>query len=317
MRTSRGLILYSRGLLKTKENALIAPESITVVLPVHSRKQLTISCLHSLFRQHISGFKVIVVDSGSMDGTADAVEAEFPNVIVLRHGNLWWTGATNKGVERALVDGAKYILTINDDLEFPGNYLEAMSEAAASHPLAIMGSYALNLDTKEPMYCGERMNWVTAKRSSLLDIIPPQNRHGLLKVSYFSARGLWLPAEVFSRIGLFDAKHLPHYVADHEFTARAANVGFDVYVNCDAVLYNRRDYLGPRNNLKHFSWKNFRKHLFSIQGGGNLKNFTVFAFQSCPRRYLPLFWIMGISRCIGGYLREWLMSKMPRQHLCR
>jgi GT2 family glycosyltransferase len=291
---------------------MIQPESIAVVLPVHSRKQMTLACLHSLSRQSVSGFKVIVVDSGSTDGTADAVEAEFPNAIVLRHGNLWWTRSTNEGVKRALADHAKYILTINDDLEFADNYLESMMRAAETHPLAIMGSYAFDFDTRQPIYCGERMNWITARARMLLDSVPPADRHGLLSVSYFSARGLWLPAEVFSRVGLFDAEHLPHYIADQELTARAAGVGFEVYVNCDAVLFNHDAPSGRIEISTQYSWKNYRKHLFGIQGGGNLKNFTIFAFRHCPRKYLPLFWGFGIARRLGGYLRDWAFSKVTR-----
>jgi GT2 family glycosyltransferase len=291
---------------------VIQPESIAVVLPVHSRKHLTLACLRSLSKQNVRGFQIIVVDSGSTDGTADAVEMEFPGVTVLRHGNLWWTGATNKGVERALADRAMYVLTINDDLEFAENYLEAMIRAAEGHPLALMGSYAFDFDTRQPVYCGERMNWISAKPRLLLDRIPPEQRHGLLSVSYYSARGLWLPAEVFSRIGLFDEKHLPHYTADQEFTARAAGSGFEMYVNCDAILFNRQEQSGKLELRVQYSWENYRKHLFGIQGGGNLRNFTIFAFRHSPRQYLPLFWSIGLLRRVGGYLRDWAFSKVAR-----
>jgi GT2 family glycosyltransferase len=294
---------------------LIHPESIAVVLPVHSRKEFTLDCLQSLFQQSVSGFKAIVVDSGSTDGTADAVEDIYPDVLVLRHGNLWWSRATNKGVERALADGAKYILTINDDLAFPKNYLQAMIRAAEQHPLAVMGSYAFHFYTHNPIYCGEQMNWLTARPRSLLEVFPPEQRHGLLPVSYFSARGLWLPAEVFGRVGLFDAQHLPHYNADHEFTARAAGAGFDVYVNCDAIIFNREDPNDPkgtRKAVRQYTWRNYGKHLFGFQGRGNVRYFIIFAVRHCPRRYLPLFLTMGIARRVCGYLRDWAVSKSKR-----
>jgi GT2 family glycosyltransferase len=253
-----------------------------------------------------------VVDSGSTDDTADAVEAEFPSVTVLRHGNLWWSGAANKGVERALAGHACYILTINDDLEFAEDYLESMMRAAERHPLALMGSYAFDFDTRQPIYCGERMNWVSAKAQSLLHETPPKQRHELLSVSYHSARGLWVPAEVFSNIGLFDAKRLPHYIADLDFTARAVDAGYEMYVNCDAILFNHREQSGKLEMRLHYSWNNYRKHLFGIQGGGNLRNFTIFAFRHCPWQCLPLYWSIGVLRRAGGYLRDWAFSKRAR-----
>lgn len=294
---------------------MIQPESIAVILPVHSRKEATLACLNSLSQQSVSGFKVVVVDSGSTDHTADAVEAAYPGVVLLRHGNLWWSGAANKGVERALADGARYILTINDDLAFPNDYLQAMIRAAEQHPRAVMGSYAFHFYNRNPIYCGEQMNWLTARSRSLLDVVPPEERHGLLPVSYFSARGLWLPAEVFARIGLFDAKHMPHYAADHEFTARAAAAGFELYVNCDAVIFNREDPNDPhgtRKAIRRYSWKNFLKHLFGIQGRGNIKAFVIFAVRHCPRRYLPLFLPLGIARRVVGYLCDWAVSRFKR-----
>lgn len=294
----------------SKECVEIRAESIAIVLPVHSRKPMTLACLRSLYRQSLQGFQIIVVDSGSTDGTADAIEAEFPAVTVLRHANLWWTGATNKGVEYALAGHANYILTINDDLEFAQGYLEAMVRTAGANPLAIMGSYAFDFDTRQPLFCGHRIHWMTASNCELTKVIPSEQRRGLLDVSCYSARGLWVPAEVFAKIGLFDAKHLPHYTADMDFTARAAGAGYEVYVNCDAILFNHQDRSGAREALAHHSWRNYRKHLFGIQGAANLRNFTIFAFRHCPRRYLPFYWTLGIMKCSGGYLRDWLHYKM-------
>jgi GT2 family glycosyltransferase len=296
-----------------KGSVVIQPESIAIVLPVHSRRELTLTCLRALFRQSVAGFKVIVVDSGSTDGTADAVEAEFPNVTVLRHGNLWWSGATNKGVERALAEHAKYVLTINDDLEFAENYLEAMMCAAERHPTALMGSYAFDIKTRQPIYCGERALWALGKAQKLVQTVPEERRRGLMTISYAPARGLWIPAEAFKKIGLIDAERLPHYCADMDFTARAASNGFELFINFDAVLYCHRELSGGSELRTHYSWKNYRIHLFGIQGGGNLKNFTIFAFRHCPWPYLPLYWPIGSMRCAGGYLRDWALSVISRR----
>ncbi|MGD0831114.1 MAG: glycosyltransferase family 2 protein [Terracidiphilus sp.] len=292
------------------EAMTLQPESIAIVLPVHNRKRMTLACLSSLLRQRIRGFQIILVDSGSTDGTADAVKAEFPNVTVLRHGNLWWAGATNKGVECALAGRANYVLTINDDLEFAEDYLEAMMCAAKSHPLALMGSHTFDFDTKQPIYCGHLIDWKTASNCELLQTVPSEHRHGLYGVTCYSARGLWIPAKVFLKIGLFDEKHLPHYTADMDFTARAAGAGFEMKVNCDAVLFNHQDQSGAREAFENYNWHNYWKHLFGIQGAGNLRNFTIFAFRHCPRRYLPFYWTIGIIKCLGGYLYSWLKHKL-------
>lgn len=296
--------------IATKGKQLIRPESIFVVLPVHNRKDLTLRCLRVLFEQRVRGFRVIVVDSGSTDGTADAVEAEFPHANVLRHSNLLWSGATNRGVERALAEGAEYILTLNDDIELAEGYLEAMMRAADRHPRALMGSYVFDIATQQPVFCGDRVRWVLGRTEGLLQTVPPEQRKGLLKVPFLPARGLWIPAEAFRKLGLFDAHRLPHYCADQDFTARAAANGFEVAVNCDAVLYCHSELSGGVQIKKRYNLENYRKHLFGKLGGGNLQYFTTLAFRHCPLRYLPLFWLAGCLRRIVGYPRDWAVLEL-------
>ena len=56
---------------------------------------------------------------------------------------------------------------------------------------------------------------------------------------------------------------------------------------------------------KNKSIKNYFRHLFGIKGGGNLKIFTIYAVKNCPKKYLPTFLIIGISKRIFGYLFDW------------
>ena len=87
---------------------------VFIIIPVHNRKALTHDCLASLETQTWKDFRVIVVDDGSTDGTADMLRTMFPSVIVLTgNGNLFWTAATNLGIRYALAQGATHILTLN------------------------------------------------------------------------------------------------------------------------------------------------------------------------------------------------------------
>ena len=44
-------------------------------------------------------------------------------------GNWWWTKSVNRAIEVALRNGAELILTQNNDVELPPDYLERMMEA--------------------------------------------------------------------------------------------------------------------------------------------------------------------------------------------
>src|SRR5262245_43379861 len=90
--------------------------SVAVVVPVHGRLPLTLRFIDSFRRVHYPHYRIVIVDDGSPDGTATTLAREHPDVVVLRgNGNLWWAGATNRGVRYALGQGFDYVLTVNND----------------------------------------------------------------------------------------------------------------------------------------------------------------------------------------------------------
>jgi len=285
----------------------ISTETIHIVIPVHNRKAYTLDCLGSLMAQTVAGFNIVVVDDGSTDGTADAVRAEFPSVTILEgDGNLWWSASMNLGIKYALGAGAEYILSLNNDLEVAPDYIEKMLAWAVRKPDALFGSYYFNIQTRKPHHGGSRFDWRTCRTVHLLDILPDEERKGVHEVTHFPGRGLWVPVTVFSKIGLFDAKWLPQYGADEDFTLRARKKGFKVYCNYDAILYGHVESRGSAQYRNTFSVRNYFQHLFGIKGGANLKNLTVICLRHCPKRYLLTAWSYGLIQRCGGYLWDWI-----------
>ena len=281
-------------------------KNLFIVIPVHNRKHFTCKCLLSLRKQTFKNFKVIVVDDGSTDGTGKMIEEEFPDVILLEgDGNLWWTGATNLGVEYALKQHAEYIITLNDDTELTPDFIERMMGSAKENPQALMGAYTLDIDSKRPAYGGSRMDW-RGKGVQLLDIFSPEQRRGLHWVTHFPGRGLWIPSVVFRKMGLFDAVNFPQAVADYDFTLRASRSGYKIYCNFDARLYSHVQASGDWEYRLNFSLKNYLRHLTDIKGGGNLRVFIKFAMRHCPTRYRNRYLIKGVIARLGGYPWRWL-----------
>lgn len=68
---------------------------------------------------------VIVADNGSTDGSAEWLESEFPSVVrLLFDKNHGFAGGYNLAVEK--LDGYKYILLLNSDVEVSANWLAPM-----------------------------------------------------------------------------------------------------------------------------------------------------------------------------------------------
>ena len=93
------------------------------------------ACLKSLVPLIDDRTKVLVVDNGSSDGTADAVRSSFPAVGILRNAeNLGFPGGNNVGIRHALRQGADYIVLLNNDTVVDGNFVRALLAAAAERP---------------------------------------------------------------------------------------------------------------------------------------------------------------------------------------
>jgi GT2 family glycosyltransferase len=214
---------------------------------------------------------------------------------------LWWSGATNLGVTWALFHQATHVLTLNNDTIAAGDFIEKMLFWAEQSPSALLGAFAVDAETMEPVYGGEIINWKTGGFTSLLKIIKIEDQHGLKQVTHFPGRGLLIPSEVFTRIGLFDNKHFPHYAADYDFTHRATRADYPIYCNYDARLLIYPDASGSVQLTKKKNFINYFNHLFGIKGAANLKVFTLYAVRNCPGKYLLWFLIRGYTQRILGY----------------
>ncbi len=275
---------------------------IWIIIPVFNRKHFTRECLLSLRGQTNQDYKAVVVDDGSTDGTADMVRDEFPEVILLDGGgDLFWAAAVNLGIQYALDQGATQVMTLNNDTLPVADFLEKTVLRSRQKPDAVIGALEIDAHTKHIIYGGERINWVLATTKHLLAGVPESQRTGLHAVSWLPGRGLLIPKAVFDKIGLFDAARFPHYYADVDFTHTALRNGFENHINYDAKLMTYPEESGDRQNKVQKSFRKYYNHLFSIKGGGNLKDFTRFTLKNCPPYFVPSYLLIGYLRRMGGY----------------
>ncbi len=88
---------------------------LEIVIVSHGAAGLLRRCLESLRRHPAScPAQITVVDSGSIDGTPDLVEREFPEVRLLRRGNIGFSAANNVVLRETDAD---FILLLNPDTE--------------------------------------------------------------------------------------------------------------------------------------------------------------------------------------------------------
>ena len=275
---------------------------ISIVIPVFNRKDYTRECLLSLRQQTDQRFKVVIVDDGSTDGTDEMLREEFPEVEVLKgSGSLFWTAGVNMGIRHALKQGAELIMTMNNDVIVDECLIEKMYYWHEQKPAALLGALELDANTQQPIFGGERLNWLLNTIDEVLPTLSKDDQKGLHAVTHLPGRGLLIPRVVFEKIGLFDQDRFPHYIADYDYTHTARRAGFELYVNYDAKLLTYPEESGERQIRSEKNFKNYYKHLFDLKGGGNLRDFTRFTLKNCPKPYIPFHLANGYTRRLFGY----------------
>lgn len=218
---------------------------VYAVVPVHNRRVWTLRFLEWFTRQSYQHVVVLLVDDGSTDGTADAVRSAYPTVRILEgDGTLWWSGATNMGVRVALEEGADYILTINDDAVGDDTYLATLVAAASEDSRRIVGSRLMRGDNPEIVFeCGRELQ--ASMRFCFLPLHAGQSWAAIqsempkiISTQTLCGDGVLIPAEVFRRVGFYEACWMPQYHADVDFILRAKAEGYLPCVAIEAALLN-------------------------------------------------------------------------------
>jgi GT2 family glycosyltransferase len=113
---------------------------VAVVIPTWNGRELLDAALASLARQTLPA-EVIVVDNGSMDGTAEHVRTAHRGVeLVALPENRGFAAAVNAGVSAS---SAEYVALLNNDMEVEPGWLAALVDALDADPGA--GSAASKL----------------------------------------------------------------------------------------------------------------------------------------------------------------------------
>jgi GT2 family glycosyltransferase len=112
---------------------------ISVCIVNWNCRELLRGCLESMRRQPPGiRWEVIVVDNGSIDGAADMVERDFPQVTLVRNQtNVGFSRANNQAARLAL---GRYLFFLNNDTVVPPVALEELVDYADAHPgIGIIG----------------------------------------------------------------------------------------------------------------------------------------------------------------------------------
>ena len=217
----------------------MAHSTLSVVIPTHDTRELTLRCLGSLGHGGVSPVDVVVVDDASSDGTAEAVRADLPEVVVVETGrNVGFSRAVNLGVEKAAGD---VILVLNSDTEVGEGALAALVAAFSDdETLGIAGAELMDPDGTPQWRAGRwpTGTWLFAQASglgSILSRIPGRRIAGSGgaavsgAVDWVSGAAMAVRREVWVNCGPLD-ESFRFYCQDLDLCYSARQAGWSVAV---------------------------------------------------------------------------------------
>jgi GT2 family glycosyltransferase len=292
---------------------------IYIVIPVFNRSSFTRACLHSLRRQFLISHKVIVVDHGSSDNTSEMIEAEFPEVLLVKgNESMWWAGATNAGVRMALSvskDPDDLVLTLNNDLEVDPDYLDELVRVFEINKPCLAGSASVDIQNPDKFsFIGVSWNSYTARYKPNNAIRFPAGQFirqlpDIIGSDLLPGRGTLIPILAFRALGLYDEINFPHYAADEDFSLRCRKAGYSLVIAKKAVIRSYVHEIGQNKSLPEMSPLQFCRSLGATHSVHNLRTRYRWARQNSA---MPLFYFgCSIIRILGSYVKARVIKTKP------
>lgn len=176
--------------------------------------------------------RVLVVDNGSADGSADAIAAAFPCCDILRlRDNFGFAGAVNQGIAGARRAGARWVWLLNTDIELPTTALRSLlAVGEADARVGMVGALLTEADGRLQARGGGRVSlWTGSSRH----VVSPDE-----SPDYLSAACLLLRRTMLEETGAFDQGYF-FYWEDVDLGFRARQAGWRLAVAEDCRVVHR------------------------------------------------------------------------------
>lgn len=269
--------------------------TICIVIPTFNRKELLKTLIRQIYSQMIEDYniKIIVVIDGSIDGTYEMLEKEFPDIhIVMGDGSWWYTKSMNEGFKFAEKLNPDYVLALNDDVEINRDYINNIISAYHSvENGSIIGS--LCLSKSRPLLVVSSGNILKNKVFGIykhylpfLSKQHPKNLSGIKKTEILPGRGLLIPFSTLKALNYFDEKFV-QYHSDGDFCLRAKKKDYSVYISWDALIFCHINMTSSNSSFKKQKANHFLLSFFNKYSRNYLPAKALFTWRHYTKVWMP------------------------------
>lgn len=204
---------------------------IAVIILSMNQRERTLKCLSSLFAIKLETYDVLLWDNGSMDGTQEAVQAEFPQVTVHHHPtNLGVASGRNAAARLAMQRfNPTHLLFLDNDMLFEPGFVDALyAPFMVDEQVGQTQAKLLFMDDKQRLNDGggAQINFTLWQVSPVGYGEVDHGQHDSIKQCTACGGAMMVRSDVFQELAGFDPIFDPFGPEDLDFSLRLQKAGY-------------------------------------------------------------------------------------------
>ncbi len=274
----------------------------------------TLGCLESLRGLRYPNFATFVVDNGSEDGSADALQELEGEITLIRSPeNTGYAGGNNLAIAAATQTDPDFFWLLNNDCVVDPESLDRLVDFASATASAGLISPAVH--SRENPEAIQQIGYLIDRRNRTLiernNLEPAQRDRADSDRIAVSGAAVFASRATLSDIGLFDERYFAYW-EDIDLSQRALSSGYRNFYLPDAKVFHRSPYIGGRINRKpyyyYYMCRNFflfwRKSLHPLSFVSLLRSHLVYTLQQAGE-CLAHGNREGLEACLDGAWAAW------------
>ena len=246
---------------------MIEEKLVVIIILNYNKIEDTLICLESISNLDYFPFEIVLVDNGSADFSAAAINSHFPEVhLIESKQNLGASGGRNLAIKYTNKNfNYDFLFFLDNDISIERNTLsEMMASVNSEENIGIVSPkcYIMNKPGIIKYAGGMSINFYTG---NIKDIGSGQKDSGQFEEQKFisACGGLCLVRkDVIDKIKDFDEKFNPYGWEDVDFAIRARRSGFKILYNPKAVIYHKGGKIGRGKAIREYESSKAKNYFY-------------------------------------------------------